>query len=191
MSQNVCPTCPSGCSGLLPDLDFNFCSPTNAFGEITHIFLAAYDAQCFSDWNVLGEWTSRVDNTADGIDYIRYMHVKGNKPIGTFDTIDTSLGRKVKSPSTFTLNITVDDVSDLNHEFMRLTQCNTTFKMWYAAGGYLWGGNCGVDAILTLDYQIDDGTKSIHKITGTATWEASCAPDRIVNPLEGNVIINA
>ena len=188
MSVCICPTCPQGCSGLLPDLDFNYCSPENAFGEITHIFLAAYDAQCFSDWNDVNEWLARVDNTTDGIDYIRYMHVKANKPVGTFDTIETSLGRKVKSPSTFILNIEVDDVSQLNHEFMRLTQCSTTFKMWYAAGGYLWGCNCGVDAILNLDYQIDAGMKTIHKITGTATWEAEFAPERVVNPLAGTIL---
>jgi len=189
MSVNTCPTCPTGCNTLLPDLDFNYCSPNIIYGEITHIFLAAGDAQCFSDWNVLGEWLARVDNTTDGIDYIRYMHVKADKPVGEADTIEISLGRKVKSPMSYTLNIEVDDLSALNYEFMRLSQCNTSFKLWFSAGGYMFGGNCGIDVILNLDYQIERGTKSIHKIIGTATWEADCSPDRIVNPLEGNAIL--
>ena len=188
MSVNTRPVCPTGCGGELPDFNFNFCSPVNAFGEITHIFLAAYDADCFTDEASLTEWLGRLDNTGGGIDAIRYMHVKGNKPVGAGDTIETSLGRKVKSPMTFTINVEVDDVSDLNHEFMRATQCGTTFKMWYAAGGYLWGGICGVNAILNLDYQIDAGMKTIHKITGTAVWEDSYAPERVVNPLEGTIL---
>ncbi len=189
MSVNVCPVCPTGCETHLPDLDFNFCSPNIVYGEVTHVFLAAGDAQCFSDWNVLQEWLDRIDNTADGIDYIRYMHVKADLPGGEKETIEISLGRKVKSPVTYTLNIEVDDMSALNYEFMRLSQCNVGFKMWFAAGGYLFGGNCGIDVMLNLDYTIERGMKSIHKIQGTAIWEASCAPDRIVNPLEGNQIL--
>jgi hypothetical protein len=188
MSVNNCPVCPSGCSAILPDLDFNFCSPENAFGEITHIFVAAYDASCFSDEALLGEWLGRLDNSGGDIESIRYMHVKATKPVGSFDTIETSLGRKVKSPGSYTLNIEIDDVSPLNHEFMRLTQCNTTFKIWYAAGGFLWGGHCGIDAILNLDYQIDAGMKTIHKITGTALWEASCSPERVINPLDATIL---
>lgn len=188
MSANTVPICPSGCTGILPDLDFNYCSPVNAFGEITHIFLAAYDAECFTDITSLAEWLARLDNTTSDPDAIRFMHVKADKPVGERDTIETSLGRKVKSPGSYTINIEVDDVSDLNHEFMRTTSCSTTMKMWYAAGGYLWGGVCGVNAIVTLDYQIERGTKAIHKIIGTATWEAEFAPERIVNPLEGTIL---
>ena len=188
MSQNTNPVCPTGCGGILPDVDFNFCSPVNAFGEITHIFLASYDASCFTDESSLSEWLARLDNTGGDVESIRYLHVKANKPVASPDIIETSLNRKVKSPATYTLNITIDDVSDLNYEFMRATQCNTTFKMWFVAGGYLFGGVCGVASILNLDYQIDDGSKSIHKITGTATWDASYSPERVVNPLEGTVL---
>lgn len=188
MSVNTNPTCPTGCSGILPDLDFNYCSPVNSFGEITHIFLAAYDAECFTDWTALTEWLARLNNTSDDPDAIRFMHVKADKPVSERETIETSLGRKVKSPGSFTLNIEVDDVSDLNYEFMRASQCNTLFKMWYVAGDYLFGGTCGVDAILNLDYQIERGTKSIHKIIGTATWEAAFTAERTDNPLAGTIL---
>jgi hypothetical protein len=188
MSVNSVPICPAGCGGELPDFNFNFCSPVQAFGEITHIFLAASDADCFTDEAVLSEWLGRLDNSGGGIDAIRYMHVKANKPLGTGESIEVSLGRMANTPQTFTINITVDDVSDLNHEFMRSTQCSTVFKMWYAAGGYLWGGVCGVNATLKLDYQIDEGTNTIHKIVGTATWKSDFAPERVVNPLEGTIL---
>jgi len=188
MSVNTTPVCPSGCPGILPDLDFNYCAPVNSFGEITHIFLAAYDAECFTDWTSITEWLARLDNDSDDPDAIRFLHVKADKPVAETETVEISLGRKIKSPASFTLNIEIDDVSDLNHEFMRVSQCNTLFKMWYIAGDYLFGGMCGIDVILYLDYLIERGTKSIHKITGTATWDASFSPERTDNPLAGTIL---
>lgn len=188
MSVNTTPTCPTGCATVLPDLNFNYCAPENSFGEISHVFLAAIDAECFSDWTQLGEWTARLNNTSDDPDAIRFMHVSADWPAPERDTIETSLCRKVKTPATFTLNIDVDDLSDLNYEFMRTSQCNQTFRMWYASPDYIFGGNCGVEVILNLDYIIERGCKTIHKITGTAVWEDPYSPQRADNPLSGTVL---
>ena len=188
MSVNTTPSCPTGCSTILPHADFNYCSPENSFGEITHIFFAALDAACFTNWGSVVEWTNRLSNTDDDIDAVRFFHVKADKPVGERDTMEISLGRKVKSPATYTINIEVDDVSDLNYEFMRASQCDTMFRMWYATPDYLFGGVCGVEVNLNLDYQIERGTKSIHKIIGTATWEDPFTPERIDNPLSGTTL---
>lgn len=188
MSVNNVPTCPTGCSSILPDLEFDFCSPVHSFGEVSHVFLAALDAECFTDWTQLGEWTSRLNNTSDDINAIRFMHVSADSPAPERDTIETSLCRKVKTPATFTLNIDVDDVSDLNYAFMRASQCNTLFRMWYVAGDYIFGGNCGVEVMLNLDYIVERGCKTIHKIMGTATWEDPYSPERATNPLSGTTL---
>jgi hypothetical protein len=189
MSVNTNPVCPSGCSGAIPDLDFSFCTPTNLFGEITHVFIASAGAACFTDEATLSEWLGRLDNSDGGIDAIRYMHVSADLPAGAGEVIETSLARKAKGPKTFTINVDVDDITTLNYEFMRATQCNMTFKVWFASAGYLYGGVCGVDANVNLDYIIARGTKSIQKITGTVTWESQYAPERCVNPLSGAAIL--
>lgn len=189
MSVNTNPVCPSGCTGEIPDLNFSFCTPVNLFGEITHVFIASAGAACFTDEAVLSEWLARLDNTDGGINAIRYMHVSADMPAGAGDMIETSLARKAKGPKTFTINVDVDDLSTLNYEFMRATQCNQTFKVWYASAGFLYGGVCGVDANVNLDYVIARGTKSIQKITGTIIWEEQYAPERVVNPLDGAAIL--
>jgi hypothetical protein len=189
MSVNTNPVCPSGCSGQIPDLDFSFCTPTNLFGEITHVFIASAGAACFTDEATLSEWLGRLDNSDGGIDAIRYMHVSADLPAGAGEVTETSLARKAKGPKTFTINVDVDDITTLNYEFMRATQCNMTFKVWFASAGYLYGGVCGVDANVNLDYIIARGTKSIQKITGTVTWESQYAPERCVNPLSGAAIL--
>lgn len=185
MSQNSTPVCPSGCVGQLPRLSFSYCDPELGYGEITHIFIAAIDAECFTDWSSPVEWLARLSNTSADPDAIRFMHVKADKPASERETVEISLGRKVKSPGTFTLNIDVDDVSDLNHDFMRASQCNSVFRIWFATPAYMWGGTCGVEAILNLDYVIERGSKSIHRITGTAVWDATFSPERVDNPLAG------
>lgn len=179
------PTCPTGCSSVLPDLEFNFCSPVNTFGEISHIFLAALDAECFTDWTAIGEWTTRLSNTADGIDVIRFLHVAADWPVPERDILETSLCRKVKTPGTFTINVDIDDLSDLNYTFMRQSQCSTVFRAWFATPDYIFGGNCGVEVLVNLDYLIERGCKTIHKITGTITWEDPFSPERAENPLAG------
>ncbi|MFA5715796.1 MAG: hypothetical protein WC998_08645 [Candidatus Paceibacterota bacterium] len=189
MSVNTNPTCPSGCTGEIPDAQFSFCSPTNLFGEITHLFIASAGTACFTDEAILAEWLGRLDNSGGGIEAIRYFHVSADMPAGAGDVIETSLNRKAKGPKTFTINVDVDDITSLNYEFMRATQCNQTFKIWYASAGFLYGGACGIDANVNLDYVIARGTKSIQKITGVVTWDSQYAPERVVNPLSGASIL--
>lgn len=188
MSVNTNPTCPTGCTTILPQLDFNYCDPELGYGEITHVFLAAQDAECFTDETSLVEWLARLSNTSADPDAIRFLHVKADKPAAEREETEISLGRKVMSPGTFTLNIDVDDVSDLNYEFMRTSQCNVLFKMWYVAGDWLFGGICGIDANVNLDYVIERGTRSIQRITGVAKWDAQFDPERVDNPLAGTVL---
>lgn len=187
MSQNSTPVCPTGCTGPLPSAYFSYCDPELGFGEISLIFFAAQDAECFTDETSSTEWLARLSNTSADPDAIRFFHVSADKPAAEREEIQISLGRKIKTPGTFTINLDVEDVSDLNYEFMRTSQCNQVFRMWYVAGDYLFGGPCGELVNLNLDYVIERGTKSLQKIMGAATWEASFAPERCDNPLVGMI----
>ncbi len=183
MSQNNEPTCGTDCNSILPSAHYDFCKPTLAFGEVEMIYLAAGNAQCFTDWGLPTEWLARISDTLTGIDNIRRFAVIGDQPEGANDEIMISLGRKVYTPKTFTLNLEIEDVDTLNYDFMRYLECNETVKLWYKAGNYLFGGNCGLDVQIKANYRIERGRKTLHKITIVPTWENDFSPERVTSPI--------
>lgn len=176
------PTCPTGCSFQIPAVDFDLCNPQIFFGEIEHIFMAAGDATPFTDFEDLAEWTARVSESAIEADTIRDFHVLADLPAASADEVVISLGRKVYSPATHTINVDIDDISDLNYEFARTTSCNTQFRIWFATESHIFGGNDGILATVNLRPVIERGQKSVNKLTGTITWDAQFSPQRGVNP---------
>jgi len=176
------PICPTGCDTNLPPVDFNYCDPAVEFEEITRIFVANYDAAALADVEDLAEWNTRLDNVNDGADLIRYFDVMADLPVPDRSPIDISRKRKVWPPAKFTINVDIDDVSDLNYEFMRTSQCNQRYRFWYVAGTKIFGGNDGFTADMILDYKIDRGTQSIHLITGQITWENQFSNERHDSP---------
>ena len=178
------PTCPTGCDSYLIDVDFDYCDPNIEFGEIDHIYVMAQTGSNLLDWTSLPVWNARkaLDPTAD-TDAIIDLVVMGDLPPAETDEIEISLGRKIQSPSSFTINFDIDDVSDDNYDFMRWLECNTIFKVWYSANEVLFGGNTGIEVNLTAKYQIERGQKSLQKIVGTAKWENKFSPERTTNPM--------
>lgn len=181
--SEIVPTCPDGCSSILPIVDFDICSPEVYFGEIEKIYLSSGDADPFTDWTDLAEWVARVDATdvADK-DKIREFHVMADLPAATADEIALSLGRKVYSPATHTINVDIDDISDDNYEFARTTSCNVQFRVWFATESHMYGGNDGILANVNFRPVIERGQKSINKISGTISWENQFSPERTTNP---------
>ena len=135
------PTCPTGCDSFLLDVDFDYCDPDVQFGEIDHIYLMAQTGTVLTDWTALGEWTTRkaLDPTSD-LDAIIDLTVMGDLPPAETDEIEISLGRKIQSPASFTVNFDIDDVSDDNYALMRFLECNVVVKCWYSANEVLFGG---------------------------------------------------
>lgn len=178
------PTCPTGCDSFLIDVDFDYCDPSIEFGEIDHIYVMAQSGSDLADWESLTVWNARkaLDPTSD-TDAIIDLTVMGDLPVAETDEIEISDGRKIQSPSTFTVNFDIDDVSEDNYDFMRWLECNTVFKIWFAANEVLFGGNDGIEVNLTAKYQIERGQKSIQKIVGTAKWEGKFSPERTTNPM--------
>lgn len=179
----VNPTCPSGCAFTLPIVDFDECSPHLSFGEIEHIYVGAGDTPAFGDWTQLAQWTARIDND-DAVDTtkLRKLDVLGDLPAATKDTITISLGRTIVTPATWTINVEIDDISPDTWEFMRGTGCNYQVRAWFETTDKMLGGNDGILGNLNLFPTIERGQKSLHKLTGTFTWEASYAPERIDSP---------
>lgn len=176
------PTCPQGCSTVLPSVDFDLCDPAIFFGEITHLYVAAGDAAPFTDVEDLAEWTARVSETSVDPDAIRDFHVMADLPAATADEIIISLNRKVYSPATHIINIDIDETSDLNYEFARMTSCNTQYRLWFGTADHIYGGQNGILSSLNLRPVIERGSKSINKLTGTAQWDYQFSPERHDNP---------
>ena len=178
------PTCPSGCSSYLVDVDFDYCNPDIQFGEIDHIYVMADDGSNLLDWTSLSVWNARLalDPTTD-TDAIIELDVIGDLPPAEQEELEISLGRKIQSPSTFMVNYEIDDVSDDNYDFMRWLECNTRFKVWYSANEVIFGGNTGIQADMTGKYQIERGQKSLQKIVGAVKWESKFSPERTTNPM--------
>lgn len=173
------PTCPTGCSSILPIVNFDLCDPKVSFGEIEMVMMAAGDADSFTDWTDLSEWTARIDGTdISDPNKIRQMYVIADLPAAAADEIVISKGRKVYSPATHTINVDIDDLSDENYEFARTTSCNVQFKVWFFTKSHQYGGNDGILANVNLRTVIERGQKSINKLMGTITWEDQFSPER-------------
>ena len=183
MSSNVNPVCPTGCVGVPAENTYNFCTQTIVTGEVDHVFLSAGDAECFTNWALPGEWAVRISEDSLDPDTIRRYRGKGTLPEGTQDEVEISLFQKWYSEKTFVLPFEVEDVSDENYEAMRTMECNNLLKGWFSAGGYLFGGNCGLDVSIKANYKIDAGCKTLHKIMLSFTWESQFSPQRTPNPI--------
>jgi len=176
------PTCPTGCSTVLPSVDFDICDPAIFFGEIEHLYIASGDATPFTDVEDLAEWVARVSETSVDPDSIRDFHVMADLPAAAADEIIISLGRKIYSPATHTINVDIDEVSQLNYEFARMTACNTQFRVWFATESHIYGGNDGILATVNLRPVIERGQKSVNKLMGTVVWDAQFSAERHDNP---------
>lgn len=168
----------------LPIVTADFCAPDINFGEVDKIFLGN-PGNPFTDWTDLAEWTARLDN-ADIVDAatIRTLHIIGDKPAPEKNKVDFSQGRSVYTDPKHTLNISIDETGDDNYALIQFLEDNAgqTLQMWYQAGKYLYGGNEGIAAVLTLDDIIPGSTEELNTFKGVASWEGS-HPDRILNPM--------
>lgn len=177
------PTCPNGCNSLLLENTYDYCVQHIVTGEVSEVFLANGNAQCFTNWKLPTEWAARISTVSMDPDAIRRFRGKGTFPEGTADEIEISLCQKWYSEKTFTLPFDIEDVSDENYEFMRGLECNNIIKGWFAAGGKLFGGNCGLDVSVKANYKIDAGCKTLHKIMLVFSWESQFSPERTTNPI--------
>lgn len=173
------PVCPTGCSSILPIVDFDICNPKLYFGEIETIYIASGDADPFTDWTDAAEWAARISNTdIVNTNAIREFDVIADAPAAQSEQITISYGRTVNSPATFSINVDIDDNTQENYDFGRVTSCMTYFRVWFATKSMMFGGNDGILATISLRPVIERGQKSINKISGIITWESQFAPEK-------------
>jgi len=178
------PVCPTDCTTTLPILDFNYCAPSNLFGEIQKIYIALADTTPFIDVENLVEWTARLSNTSVDPDAIRYMDVIASKDAPEYTEIELSLDRKRLSYKTHKISFKVDDISDLIYEFMRNLECGGFFRIWYATGdGKIFGGNDGILASITADLIIPETSDELITIQGSIEWKSKFSPEMHDDPM--------
>ena len=168
----------------LPVVKADFCAPNTNFGQIDKIYLGNL-GQDFTDWTVITEWNTRIDNDAAAADtVIRMLHVIGDKPAAESNSVDFSQGRKIYTEKKHTVNIKIDETDDENYALVQWLEANAgqQIAVWYSAGKYLYGGNSGVAATLNLDDIIPESDEELQTFAGTISFEGP-HPDRTVNPL--------
>jgi len=181
--SSINPVCPTGCSSILPDVSFDLCNPNVSWGEIQRIFVGMADANPFGAgaWTDLSLWTAALALATSETNAIRQLYVSADLPAATADETVISLGRKIYSPATHTINVDVDDLSQENYDFMRTLGCNLQFRVWFMTEDYMYGGQDGILAIFTMRPVIERGIKSLNKLSGTITWEDQFSPERAVS----------
>lgn len=181
------PTCVNNCDAGLPVVNFNDCAPTVNFSEIRRAFLGKANIEPFTDWTQAAEWIDRLSQTSLTGNYIRPLTVIGDKPAGTGVIKDISNGRKVTVGKDHTLNLTVDDMTDENYEFMRALECGGQWRLWYETeGGYMHGGNEGILINIDGNHILNRGRDETETIAYVVTWRAKFHPERTKSPIFGS-----
>lgn len=192
--------CATDCeTEVLPVVSFDDCNPEINKSEITRIFIALPSAADFTDEGDPTEWAARLSQTAvppvgdpttPVKDLIRELTVIADKPAPTDTTYAASNNRTITIDRPRLVNITIDDTTDDNYELMRRTECGNglSVKVWYIAGGYLYGGKKGVMGaggkfpILKLQQPLDRGVDAVATIAGTLSWNNLKSEARVLSP---------
>ena len=168
----------------MPAVDFNLCAPDIRLSEIRRIFISKIGAAPFVDWTVAGEWNERMSPTSNDINAVRVLTVIGNKDIPTSTRVRLSMNRNKTVRKEHTVNATIDDVSETNHEFIRQMNGGRNFKMWYETeGGFMFGGNNGIAAHIDADMVLARGRDEIMTYVLEAWWQNVRTEDRCLSPI--------
>lgn len=184
MSVLSLPTCPTDCAGILEAVGFSDCAPELHYGEISKLYVAKSTAADFSAVDIITEWTARLSDTSTDVDAIRTFIGIGELPVPEKTEILISGDRTIYPPKKFSLNFEVDETGDLNYSFLLASECNLKFKFWFeTSDGMLYGGNTGIEAIISMDAPIPKSREEIAKFMMTMKWKSKNSPLRCTSPL--------
>lgn len=186
------PVCPTDCSTNLPVVSFDRCNPNVVASEINKLYFAKPSAASFTDWEDPVEWAERISETnvppvgtttAVG-DLIRPLTVIGDRQAGSPVIKELSNQRQKQIRKDFTLNFTIDEITPENLAMQRASECGSLIKFWYSiTGGWLFGGNDGIEANLQMDLVLARGTDEIVAINGVLTWKGQFTEEAAENPI--------
>jgi len=176
-------TCQDFCTVEVPKVNFSACSPVVRLGEISKIYIANPE-EPISDWADPAAWSARLDDSATGTDKIRTLIVEGDMPAAESSTLAISAGRTQQGKKSFTVNFSIDDLSDENIDAQRQFDCGGTFLVWLETyDGQLIGGPDGISASINMDVIIPRSRDEKQTIQGTLKWQAKISPERIDSPI--------
>lgn len=183
------PTCGAE---TLPEVDFDYCDPEVKQSEIQRIFLRRTNSADFNDWTQPDEWTTRISETDAGANAIRALTVIGDKPLPNAPKKLISSGRYVIPRKEHTVNFTIDEVSDANHDFMQAVENNKRYKMNYETmGGFMFGGNQSIECEVNIEMVLARGAGEIMVYQGTLVWVSPNTEERCQSPIFAETVLGS
>lgn len=184
MSVRNDPICQDGCDVIPPAQSFTDCDPEVNEGEVDRIYYMSLGGAPLNDWSDAAEWATRLNNTSNDIDAIRFLNVVGEKPAAEGDIKKFSRNRKIIVQKAHTLPFDVDETNITNYDAMRELECGGNFFFWYqTAGGHLYGGNLGIEVFIDMNDVIPKERTEFELFVGMATWDYKFHPEMIDNPM--------
>lgn len=179
------PGSPLLCEGeSMPETDCDWCAPNVRTSEIRRIFLQLTSADDFEDWTQPFEWVTRLSETSHDRNAIRPISVVGDKPAPNATNVRISLDRTQTVQKEHTVNATMYEVNDTNHAFVMAIKNGRYLKMHYeTTGGYMFGGNGGIMARVTVNMILPKGQGEIMMYQVTITWNSLRTEDRCLSPI--------
>ena len=200
--MNNAVTCATGCASALTSVDPSKCSPVLNPGQIQRLALTdllatgtnfgAYDATetpAAGAVNLPASWSARIDQTYSGTNDVILLHVIGEKARPEDTEQEISLGRKRVTDREHTVQFSVDETSDMIHDFFRkVSECGWTGGVWYETSGpLLFGNTLGIHipivASIKAGMVIPRETGSLITWEGEITWKAMGTETRIPSPI--------
>lgn len=173
----------------LPVTSFDDCNPAVAYSEIERIFLAGPKAAAFSNILDANEWNTRLSQDTVGTDEIRAVIVIGDAPAAANVIKELSNGRKKPIGKDFTVNFTVDDISDENYTFFQTLDGQPKVRLfgYETQGGKMFHfGNSGILVDYQSNFVLNRGRDEIETEVGAITWRRSTRPNRVTSPIFDN-----
>lgn len=169
----------------IAEVDFNFCQPNVKLSEIYRIYITRIDAPDFEDINEAGEWMVRISQDSMNAYAMRMLTVIGDKPLPASQKAKISANRTRTIRKDHTINATIDEVSDANHNFISKLKANGSyFKFWYETwGGLMFGGTKGIIGKFFGDMVLLRGTGEIMTFEVVINWQALRTEDFFTSPI--------
>jgi hypothetical protein len=170
----------------LPITGFDDCNPDVNYSEIERVFIGGPKAGPFANIANAAEWNTRMTQTTIGVDSVRALTVIGDMPAAAGVVKELSNGRKKQIGKDFTVNYTVDDISDENYTFFRTLDEQPLIRLFgfETQGGKMYHyGNAGIIVNHNSNGILARGRDEIETEAGVITWRNKQRPLRMTSPI--------
>lgn len=175
------PDCPA-CDDLEIPETTNNCVPESNESEICYVFISRPST---ADPNVPEITSPDFSSPAIATTFVTpdgaMLRCIGDLPEPEDNQRTVSLGQIVPGKKSFAPNITIDDTSDLNYEFLRMLECAPSVFIWYMTlGGKVYGDLVnGIPATISkANAPLDRGQGNYERFEIVPTWRAKGHPPR-------------